>query len=150
MEYEFHVRDPTTPDTVYLFEAIIGALPEATSCAGIFAFASRAGVDALFGQPEMRSFLTRSTMSLLIEIASHRGEPYPEAGPPIAVYRELHARSFAYMLLMPDDPGYDAMFELTETLPPVGRGLPRVITDSDNIRSAWPSSPLITAIDRTR
>ncbi len=368
MEYEFHVQDPTTPDTVYLFEAIIGALPEATSCAGIFAFASRAGVDALFGQPEMRSFLTRSTMSLLIgldaitnrdtlqrlqeletehadlsvrvfrnptsalfhpkiarfqyadgsrsmivgsgnltpgglrqnfeafsvvravpsevldwsswdgfltgqednvrpidqealdraaqntarrqgrdiepvlgapaqladsgsatdvealvrgtsrflvarvpgkrhrrwnqihlnravidrffrvtprttqrvylvecrrdgtfadeevrpciysdanknlkiEIASHRGEPYPEAGPPIAVYRELHARSFAYMLLMPGDPGYDAMFELTETLPPVGRGLPRVITDSDNIRSAWPTSPLITAIDRTR
>ena len=372
MEYEFHVQDPTTPDTVYLFEAIINAVQEATSCAGIFAFASRAGVDALFGQPEMRSFLTKSKMSLLIgldaitnldtlqrlqelevehadlsvrvfrnptnalfhpkisrfeyadgtrsmivgsgnltpgglrqnfeafsvvrtlpnevldwsswdrfltghennvrpidqealdraaqntvrrqrrdvepipgasvqsqpadsasataveaivggasrflvarvprggreqhrwnqvhlnqavidqffrikprttqrvylvecrqdgtfadeevrpcvysdanknlkiEIASHRGEPYPAAGTPIAVYRELHARSFAYMLLMPGDPGYDAMFKLTEILPRVGRGLPRVITDSDNIRGAWPKSPLITAIDRPR
>ena len=47
MEYEFHVQDPTTPDTVYLFEAIIGAVREATSFDGIFAFASRAGVDSL-------------------------------------------------------------------------------------------------------
>lgn len=369
MDYEFHVQDPTTPDTVYLFEAIIGAVREATSFDGIFAFASRAGVDSLFGDPEIRSFLDGSTMSLLIgldaitnpetlhrlkelevehadlrvrvfrnptnalfhpkvarfgyadgsqsmivgsgnltpgglrqnfeafsvvrsepsetmnssswdrfladhanhvcsidqdaldraarnvarrptrdieptsgvsapiqsanrdpasevevvlggpsrfliarvpkagnrwhqvhfnvpvidqffrvrpnttqrvylmeckqdgtlaneevrpcvysdanknlkiEIASHHGEAYPDAGPPIAVYRELHARSFAYMLLMPGDPGYDAMFELTETGTRIGPGAPRVITDRDDIRNAWPTSPLITAIDRAQ
>ena len=366
MEYEFHVQDPTTPDTVYLFEAIIGAVRGATSFDGIFAFASRAGVDSLFGDPEIRSFLDGSTMSLLIgldaitnretlqrlkeleaehadlqvrvfrnptnalfhpkvarfkyadgsrsmivgsgnltpgglrqnfeafsvfrtaqsetmdssswdrfladhagdvrpidedaleraarnvarrpardiepasgvsapiqsaghdsvpdvavvlagasrflvarvpkagnrwhqvhfnvpviegffrvrpnttqrvylreckqdgtlgdeewrpcvysdanknlkiEIASHHGEPYPDGGPPIAVYRELHARSFAYMLLMPGDPGYDAMFELTETRTTVGPGARRVIIDHEDIRDAWPTSPLITAID---
>lgn len=366
MEYEFHVQDPTTPDTVYLFEAILDAVRGAALCSGIFAFASRAGVDSLFGHPEMRSFLGDSKMSLLIgldaitncdtlqrlqeleteytdlsvrvfwnptnalfhpkvarfeyadgrrclivgsgnltpgglrqnfeafsvvrsaageslavsswdrfltqhahnvgpidqdalnraarnvvrgprrdieprsgastptrsaaaepppqvetlvggtdrflvarvpkagnrwhqvhfnvpvidrffrvrpntsqqvylveyrqdgttaseevrpcvysdanknlkiEIASHHGEPYPDAGPPIAVYRELHARSFAYMLLMPGDPGYDAMFELTETGTTVGPGARRVITDRDDIRNAWPTSPLITAID---
>ncbi len=369
MEYEFHVQDPTTPDTVYLFEAIVGAVREATSFDGIFAFASRAGVDSLFGDPEIRSFLNGSAMSLLIgldaitnretlqrlrelevehadlqvrvfrnptnalfhpkvarfkyadgsrsmivgsgnltpgglrqnfeafsvvrseptetmdssswdrfladhadevrpidedaldraarnvarrprrdiepasgaspptqsadrdsasdtavvlagsrrflvarvpkagnrwhqvhfnvpvidrffrvrpnttqrvylveckqdgtlgdeevrpcvysdanmnlkiEIASHRGEPYPDGGPPIAVYRELHARSFAYMLLMPGDPGYDAMFELTETGTTVGPGARRVITDHDAIRNAWPTSPLIMAIDRAQ
>lgn len=369
MEYEFHVQDPTTPDTVYLFEAVIGAVRGATSFDGIFAFASRAGVDSLFGDPEMRSFLAGSTMSLLIgldaitnretlhrlkelevehadlrvrvfrnptnalfhpkvarfqyadgsqsmivgsgnltpgglrqnfeafsvirsepsetidssswdrfladhadylrpidqdaldraarnlarrprrdiepasgvsapiqsadrdsasevevvlgdtsrflvaripkagdrwhqvhfnvpvidgffrvrpntaqrvylleckqdgtlgdeevrpcvysdanknlkiEIASHHGEPYPDAGPPIAVYRELHARSFAYMLLMPGDPGYDAMFELTDAGTTVGPGARRVITDRDDIRNAWPTSPLITAIDRAQ
>ena len=369
MEYEFHVQDPTTPDTVYLFEAVIGAVRRATSFDGIFAFASRAGVDALFGQPEIRRFLNKSTMSLLIgldaitnrdtlqrlqeletehahlsvrvfrnptnalfhpkiarfeykngsrsmivgsgnltpgglhqnfeafsivrarsevmdwsswdrfrrdhednirpidqealdratqntvrrrqerdvepasgasaplqsadpdlasdvavlvvgtnrflvaqvpkagnrwhqvhfnvpvinqffrvrpntpqrvflreckpdgtigdvkprrcvysdvnknlkiEITSHHGEPYPDGGPPIAVYRELHARSFAYMLLMPGDPGYDAMFELTETGTAVGPGARRVITDRDDIRNAWPTSPLITAIDRAQ
>ena len=369
MEYEFHVQDPTTPDTVYLFEAVIGAVRGATSFDGIFAFASRAGVDSLFGDPEIRSFLNGSTMSLLIgldaitnretlqrlrelevehadlqvrvfrnptnalfhpkiarfeyadgsrsmivgsgnltpgglrqnfeafsviragpsetmdssswdrfladhadhlrpidqdaldraarnvarrprrdiepasgvsapiqsadgdsasevevvlgdtsrflvarvpkagnrwhqvhfnvpvidqffrvrpntaqrvylreykqdgtlghegwhrcvysdanknlkiEIASHQGEAYPDAGPPIAVYRELHARSFAYMLLMPGDPGYDAMFELTETGTTVGPGARRVITDRDDIRNAWPTSPLITAIDRAQ
>ena len=366
MEYEFHVQDPTTPDTVYLFEAIIGAVREATSFDGIFAFASRAGVDSLFGDPEIRSFLNGSTMTLLIgldaitnretlqrlrelevehadlqvrvfrnptnalfhpkvarfeyadgsrsmivgsgnltpgglrqnfeafsvirsrpsetmdssswdrfltdhaddvrsidedaldraarnvarrtgrdieppagvsepnqstgldsasdaavvltgasrflvarvpkagnrwhqvhfnvpvidrffrvrpnttqrvylveckqdgtlgdeewrpcvysdanknlkiEIASHHGEAYPDAGPPIAVYRELHARSFAYMLLMPGDPGYEAMFELTETGTTVGPGARRVITDRHDFRNAWPTSPLITAID---
>lgn len=369
MEYEFHVQDPTTPDTVYLFEAIIGAVRGATSFDGIFAFASRAGVDSLFGDPEIRSFLDGSTMSLLIgldaitnretlhrlkelevehadlqvrvfhnptnalfhpkvarfkyadgsqsmivgsgnltpgglrqnfeafsvvrsgstetldwsswdrfltdhakevrpidedaldraarnmtrrprgdiepasgvsapiqsadhdsasdvavvvaganrflvarvpkagnrwhqvhfnvpvidrffrvrpnttqrvhlmectqdgtlreegwrpcvysdanknlkiEIASHHGEPYPDSGPPIAVYRELHARSFAYMLLMPGDPGYDAMFELTETGTTVGPGARRVITDRDDILNAWPTSPLIRAIDRAQ
>lgn len=367
MEYEFHVQDPTAPDTVYLFEAIIRAIRGATSCAGIFAFASRAGVDSLLGDPEIRSFLNDSTMSLMIgldavtnretlqrlreleaehadlkvrvfwnptnalfhpkvalfeyegggrslivgsgnltpgglrqnfeafsvlkfaaddpvdfspwdrflkkhaadirpidqhaldraaqntvrgrrrgiepttgtppstehadleptrdvvvpaggtnrflvarvpkagnrwqqvhfnvpvieqffrvrpnttqrvylvecradgtfgdeevrpcvysdsnrnlkiEIASHRGEPYPETGPPIAVYRELHARAFAYMLLMPGDPGYDAMFQLTETGVTVGPGARRVMADRDDIRRAWPKSPLITAIDR--
>ena len=61
MEYEFHVQDPTTPDTVYLFEAIVRAFHGATSCAGIFAFASRAGVDLLLGDPEIRSFLNGST-----------------------------------------------------------------------------------------
>lgn len=367
MEYEFHVQDPTTPDTVYLFEAIVRAFRGATSCAGIFAFASRAGVDSLLGDPEIRGFLNDSTMSLLIgldavtnretlqrlreletehadltvrvfrnptnslfhpkvarfeyadggrslivgsgnltpgglrqnfeafsvvrsaadesldfspwdrfltdhaddirpidrhaldraaqntargrrreaepasgappsagpadfdttrdvevpvggtrrflvarvpkagnrwqqvhfnvpvierffrvrpnttqrvylvecrpdgtfadeevrpcvysdtnrnlkiEIASHHGEPYPDAGPPIAVYRELHARSFAYMLLMPGDPGYDAMFDLTKTSVSVGPGARRVITDRDHVRRAWPTSPLVTAIDR--
>jgi hypothetical protein len=62
------------------------------------------------------------------------------------VYRELQARSFAYMLLFPGDPRYAAMFALTERLPSVGRGLPRVITDHATISTAWASSPLVTAI----
>ena len=46
MDCEFHLQDPTSPDTVYLFEAIIEAAHEAESCTGLFAFASRAGVDS--------------------------------------------------------------------------------------------------------
>ncbi|HLG58994.1 MAG TPA: FtsX-like permease family protein [Vicinamibacterales bacterium] len=41
MDYEFHVQDPTSPDTVYLFEAIIDAAQLATELRGIFAFASQ-------------------------------------------------------------------------------------------------------------
>lgn len=63
------------------------------------------------------------------------------------MYRELHARSFAYMLLMPGDPGYDAMFALTETGATVGPGARRVIVHREDIRNAWPTSPLLTAID---
>ena len=68
-------------------------------------------------------------------------------GPPIAVYRELQVRSFAYMLLMPGDPGYDAMFSLTADLPTVGHGVRRVITNTAGIRRAWAACPLIAAID---
>ena len=107
--------------------------------------------DGTFADVEVRPCVhSKVNKNLRIEIASHRGEPYPDAGPPIAAYRELHARSFAYMLLMLGDPGYDAMFGLTEDRPRVGRGLPRVITDRDDIRNAWPASPLITAIDRAQ
>lgn len=49
MDYEFHVQDPTSPDTVYLFEAIIDAAQGATELFGIFAFASLGGVRALVG-----------------------------------------------------------------------------------------------------
>ena len=80
-----------------------------------------------------------------IEVASRHGEPYPDAGPPIAVYRELQVRSFAYMLLMPGDPGYDKMFALTEDLPSVGRGVRRVIANAFDVRGAWPQSPLLVA-----
>ena len=86
-------------------------------------------------------------MNLKIEIASHRGVPYPDNGRPIALYREQHARSFFYMVLMPGEPGYEAMFVLTEDLDNVGRGMPRVITDTATIRDVWPECPLITAID---
>lgn len=104
--------------------------------------------DGTFAEQEVRPCVySQANKNLKIEIASHHGEDYPDAGPPIAVYRELQARSFAYMLLMPGDPGYDEMFALTENLPTVGRGLPRVITDSAAVGGAWPTSPLITAID---
>ncbi len=68
MEYEFHLQDPTSRDTVYLFEAIVDALSDAETCEGMFAFASRAGVDSLIGDPATQSFLRRSTMSLLVGV----------------------------------------------------------------------------------
>ena len=52
MDYEFHIQDPTSTDTIYLFEAMVGASEGATSWQGIFAFASRAGVDSLVGDPQ--------------------------------------------------------------------------------------------------
>lgn len=104
--------------------------------------------DGAFGEQEVRPCVySESNRNLKIEIASHRGEPYPDGGSPIVVYRELQARSFAYMLLMPDDPGYVEMLRLSEALPNVGRGVPRVITDSARIHQAWPACPLITALD---
>jgi|GEM_PF-1510410 len=104
--------------------------------------------DGSFAEQEVRPCVySPANKNLKIEVASHHGDPYPDTGPPIAVYRELQARSFAYMLLMPGEPGYAEMFALTETLPAVGRGLERVITNSAAVSGAWATSPLITAID---
>jgi len=104
--------------------------------------------DGTFAEQEVRPCVySEANRNLKIEIASHHGAPYPDAGPPIAVYRELQARSFAYMLLMPGDPGYTEMLGLTVRLPTVGRGVPRVITDSATVSGAWAASPLVTAID---
>ena len=101
-----------------------------------------------FAEQEVRPCVySDANMNLKIEIASHHGAPYPDNSPPIAVYRELQARSFAYMLLMPGEPGYDATMALTENLESVGRGLPRVMADAAAIRGVWPECPLVTAVD---
>lgn len=102
--------------------------------------------DGTLAEQEVRPCVySEANMNPKIEVASHHGESYPDAGPPIAVYRELQVRSFAYMLLMPDDPGYDKMFALTEDLPMVGRGVRRVIANALDIGRVWPESPLLMA-----
>lgn len=68
MEYEFHLQDPTSAQTVYLFEAIVAAARGATTCDGMFAFASRAGVDALIADAEVQSLLQRGAINLLVGI----------------------------------------------------------------------------------
>ena len=106
--------------------------------------------DGTFAEQEVRPCVySGANMNPKIEIASRHGAPYPDSGRPIAVYRELQVRSFAYMLLMPGDPGYDEMFALTEDedLQKVGRGVPRVFTDTSRIRRFWAACPLVTAID---
>ena len=104
--------------------------------------------DGTFAEQEIRPCVySDANRNLRIEIASHRGEIYPDAGSPIAVFRELQVRSFAYMLLMPGDPGHNEMRMLTDELQSVGHGVPRTITDTANIRGFWPESPLITEIN---
>ena len=104
--------------------------------------------DGTFAEEEVRPCVySPSNKNLKIEVSSHQGAPYPDPGPPIAVFRELQARSFAYMLLMPDEPGYESMFALTETLTAVGRGLPRVLATRADVEGEWPECPLLTAID---
>ena len=104
--------------------------------------------DRTFGEQEVRPCVySESNKNSKIEIASHHGMPYPNEGRPIAVFRELQTRSFAYMLLMPGYTGYDKMLELNEKLPLVGEGLRRVYAKSADIASIWPDCPLITAVD---
>lgn len=78
-----------------------------------------------------------------IEVSARRGADYPErSNPPILVFRELGLRSFRYMLIMPNEEGYEAMLELTERLPPLGKGTRRVLTNYEQIKAVWANCPL--------
>ena len=85
-----------------------------------------------------------------IEIAARSGAQYPTTGRPIALFRELQTRSFAYMLLMPGEVGYEGMSELLENRENVGRvfrGVRRVIATRADVHGVWPECPLVTAIE---
>lgn len=70
---------------------------------------------------------------------------YPEDGrTPIVVILELDTRSFRYQTLMPGQQGHDPMYTLTEQLPSVGKGLPRVLTTLDEVELRWPNCRLRT------
>lgn len=59
MDFEFCIQDPTDPETHYLYEAIIGAATDATTWRGMYAFATRGGVDQLIEDPVVHDFMHR-------------------------------------------------------------------------------------------
>lgn len=59
MDFEFCIQDPTDPGTRYLYEAIIVAAAEATTWRGMYAFATRGGVDQLIEDPVVHEFMRR-------------------------------------------------------------------------------------------
>ncbi len=79
-----------------------------------------------------------------VEIGAARGKEYPES-PPVLVFRERQLRVFDYMLLLPGDDGYRVLIELTQSLPSIGRGLPRVMTDMAKLESDWTDCPFLTS-----
>ena len=104
--------------------------------------------DGRIGETEVRPCVySAANKNMKIEIGSHHGHAYPKEGPPIAVFRELRARSFRYMLLMPNETGYPQMYALTDTLPSVGKGLRRVFASGDDIRGVWAECPLLANVE---
>lgn len=97
-------------------------------------------------EPPRPLVLSGTNLNRKIELAARASTAYPQGGfPPIAVFRERGIRQFHYMLLMPGETGYDTLYNLTEVLPSVGRGLPRVMTDIATLEAQWPTCPLLLA-----
>ena len=57
MEIRFCIQDPTYPETTYLYEAILTAVVDATSWRGVYAFASRGGVEHLIEDPVVLNYM---------------------------------------------------------------------------------------------
>jgi hypothetical protein len=66
MEFEFCMQDPSDPGTRYLYEAIVAAAAEATTWRGMYAFASRGGVNQLVEDPVVQRFMERGGVVDLI------------------------------------------------------------------------------------
>ena len=107
----------------------------------VFLTAWEAG--ALAPQEVRPVIYSNTNKNMKIELGARRGVAYPTGTPPIAIFREVQVRTFRYMIVMPGEPGYQEMLGLTQTLPRLGRGLPRVPTDVNIVRAAWPACPLI-------
>ena len=56
MDVQLALQDPTDPTTTYLHEAIVAAAEGAESWRGLFAFASRNGVENLLTDPLVHGF----------------------------------------------------------------------------------------------
>jgi hypothetical protein len=98
------------------------------------------------GEEEVRPVIySEFNKNYKIELGAAKGLAYPATGAPIVVLRERQIRGFDYMLLLPGNVGYAAMHTLSTTLPKVGKGLARVITDSATVAGAWSGCPLLSA-----
>ena len=101
------------------------------------------------GETEVRPcvFSQSSNRNHKIEIMAARDRSYPSNSPPVLVFLERRLRTFDYMLLMPDDDGHAQIMELTASLPSVGKGFKRVITDAISLSEKWKRCPLLTTLE---
>jgi hypothetical protein len=100
--------------------------------------------DGTRGEEEPRRCVySAANKNYKIEIETPDNAAYPDEGRPIVVFVERNVRIFDYLLLMPGMPGYSQMLHVTETLPQIGKGTARVLTDTDALRASWPSCPLL-------
>ena len=111
-------------------------------------YLTRVSADATRGEVEVRPcvFSADSNRNHKIEIGAAKHLDYPE-GRPILIFKERQLRAYDYLLLMPDEEGYESILELSNHLPSLGHGLPRALTDADALENAWPGCPLLQVPD---
>lgn len=99
--------------------------------------------DGTVGEQEVRPAVSVASQNYRFELDAASGKNYPKSGRPIGVFVRIAARTFTYMLLMPDDSAYDLIIELlNNTSPSVGKKMRRVVFTASEVRSIWPTSPL--------
>lgn len=66
MKYAFRIQDPTDSNTTYLIEEILDQLQNANGCRAMFAFASTNGVDELFKDSIVQTYLEAWPLSIVL------------------------------------------------------------------------------------
>lgn len=99
--------------------------------------------DGSLGQLESRPSIEVKSQNYRFELAAATGVPYPDSARPVGVFVRLDTGQFIYRLVLPEDPEYDHVdVFLGENWNGPTNRLRRVRTTVDNLRAAWPTSPL--------
>ncbi len=110
-------------------------------------YLTRVMPDGTRSDVEVRQCLLSATnRNHRIEFGAATGIIYPAAAP-VLVLRERQVRVFDYVLVLPGEEGYDQLIAVTNELPQVGPGVPRVITDLNRLDQAWAECQLLTPDD---
>ena len=108
-------------------------------------YLSQVGSDGNRSETEVRPLVySQSNKNPKIEFRGASGIEYP-ASPPVLILRERQVRVYDYMLLFQGSEGYAEAIDLSIKLPKVGRGMPRVIPDINQLAEAWPECPLFAS-----
>ncbi|PZR07088.1 MAG: hypothetical protein DI536_28955 [Archangium gephyra] len=96
------------------------------------------------GQAEIRQSVAVKSQNFRIELEAAHGLAYPDAAPPIVMFRRIGTRRFRYQLLMPDQTDYAKANVILEALwSGSARFMRRVTLSSVRLQNFWPNSPLL-------
>lgn len=89
---------------------------------------------------EVRRFTFTRSKNLRVQLAAKNGADYPKKGRPIAVFRDVKSRHFAYQLLLPGERGFVILKEILDKHE--SGDVRRHVTAIDRLRTLWPECPL--------
>lgn len=97
------------------------------------------------GDLESRPSVEVRSRNFRFELDAAAGIPYPRRGRPVGVFVRVAGRSFRYCLLLPSSPMYATVQRFLDArwAGPSGR-MRRVRARVDELKAAWPDSPLWT------
>lgn len=99
--------------------------------------------DGTVGHQEVRPAVTVASQNYRFELDAASGKTYPSVGRPIGVFVRVAARTFTYMLLMPNDPAHGQVLALLDNVNPhPGNKMRRIVFPAVEVRNVWPASPL--------
>lgn len=99
--------------------------------------------DGTVADQEVRPAVVVASHNYRFELEAAAGIPYPAKGRPIGVFVKVAARTFTYMLKLPNDPEHAALDKLLDVaIPNPGARMRRVIFPASQVSAAWPTSPL--------
>ena len=89
-------------------------------------------------------FSAKSNRNLKVELSAGSGLTYPSDDlKPIAVFVEKQVRQFDYMLILPDENGFEQLDHFLSINQSVGRGVRRVLTDEKTLKETWSDCALL-------